>query len=190
MGRWRIKIIPSITTLFFLHCGIVSKYLFLVSSFNRILGIVLSRGLTGSRGAGGGAGGRCSIWGRMERGAEWLRTALSWDFWDSLEPTPLMHQGKKLSVQCRNYPGSEVCLPKALPRSSPVPPSPRAARGTRQDICGSPTPAMASGDSQALPSAPRRCAAGGPQAGAKLGLDIDIESWLFERHNSLCLLQS
>lgn len=167
-----------------------SKFLFLVSSFNHILGIVLSRGLTGSRGAGGGAGGRCSIWGRMERGAEWLGTALSWDFWDSLEPTPLMHQGKKLSVQCRNYPGSEVCLPKALPRSSPLPPSPRAARETRQDICGSLTPTMASGDSQALPSAPRRCAAGGPQAGAKLGLDIDIESWLFERHNSLCLLQS
>lgn len=30
----------------------------------------------------------------------------------------------------------------------------------------------------------------GPRAAAKLGLDIDIESWLFERHNSLCLLQS
>lgn len=69
-------------------------------------------------------------------------------------------------------------------------PSPGAALGTRQGVHGSPTPAMALGNSQALPNAPQQLAAGGPQAGAKLGLDIDIESWLSERHNSLCLLQS
>lgn len=121
---------------------------------------MLSKGLIGSRGAGGGAGGRCSIWGGMERGAEWLGTALSWDFWDPLEPTPLMHQGKKLcamqelsrqrSLLAKNLSQELSCasLPGGPGRMSLGPRHPRWHRGTCR-LCPAPR-----GD--ALPEGPRQ----------------------------------
>lgn len=86
-------------------------------------------------------------------------------------------------LQCRNSLCNEFFWPKSLPRSSPGPPN---IYGMRQDLPG-PHQAPVPGIWQRLM---RVSLPEGPRAGAKLGLDIDIESWLFERHNSLCLLQS
>lgn len=53
-GRWRINIIPSITTLFFfILAWLDSKYLSAASSLNCVMRTVLSKGLIGSGAAGG-----------------------------------------------------------------------------------------------------------------------------------------
>lgn len=77
----------------------------------------------------------------------------------------------------KHFPGALLCLAAQKLRA-------------RAGCLQPPMQVMASRCALAAAERPQRFAAGGPQAGAKLGLDIDIESWLFERHNSLCLLQS
>lgn len=45
-------------------------------------------------------------------------SALNGHFGGTLWPTLLMHQGKKLLMEWSNSPCNEVCLSKALPRTS------------------------------------------------------------------------
>lgn len=118
------------------------------------------------------------------------------------QPSLLTYQGKKLSVQCRNCPGkAETLRAVRLTCQRPFPgallylPAPKTC--SRDDEAGPPrVPDAGDGIGEMAAGREGTNACGGvslpegPRAGAKLGLDIDIESWLFERHNSLCLLQS